>query len=56
MEELDKCLPFVGAMSEQVLKQKRFRLLGTPCFIGVEDIGFEPTASCMPCKRSSQMS
>jgi len=22
----------------------------------VEDIGFEPTTSCMPCKRSSQMS
>jgi hypothetical protein len=44
MKELGKYLPFVGAMSEQVLKQKRFRLLETPFFIGVEDIGFEPVA------------
>ena len=26
------------------------------CAVEVEDIGVEPTTSCMPCKRSSQLS
>ena len=36
--------------------KKGFTLTRKPLIINVEDNGFEPMTSCMPCKRSSQLS
>ncbi len=35
--------------------KKAVSILKRPLYL-VEDIGVEPTTSCMPCKRSSQLS
>ena len=43
---------FGTASAHKVSTEKRLALLRT----FVESIGVEPTTSCMPCKRSSQLS
>ncbi len=37
-------------------KQKKPRTKNVSDFLFVENNGFEPSTSCMPCKRSSQLS
>ena len=47
---------FVGAMSGLILNKEGLSFTKTLAVVDVESIGVEPMTSCMPCKRSSQLS